>query len=140
MHSLAVYDSLMTLRQAFSQELEQESACLCALFHDLCKANFYRKGFRNRKNETTGQWEKVEVYEIDDQLPLGHGEKSVMLLQKFIPLTEEEMLAIRWHMGGFDDTARSYAGGQSLSGAMKRYALVPALHMADMATCYFAGK
>ena len=139
-HSLAVYDSLMTLRQAFSQELEQESACLCALFHDLCKANFYRKGFRYRKNETTGQWEKVEVYEIDDQLPLGHGEKSVMLLQKFIPLTEEEMLAIRWHMGGFDDTARSYAGGQSLSGAMKRYALVPALHMADMATCYFAGK
>ena len=53
---------------------------------------------------------------------------------------EEEMLAIRWHMGGFDDTARSYAGGQSLSGAMKRYSLVPALHMADMATCYFAGK
>lgn len=50
------------------------------------------------------------------------------------------MLAIRWHMGGFDDTARSHAGGQSLSGAMKRYALVPALHMADMATCYFAGK
>lgn len=139
-HSLAVHDSLLTVLGSFHQEADAESALLCALFHDLCKANFYRKGFRNRKNEATGQWEKVEVYEIEDQFPLGHGEKSVMLLQRFIPLTDEEMLAIRWHMGGFDDTARSYAGGQSLSAAMKRSALVAALHIADLATCYFVGK
>lgn len=29
----------------------------------------------------------------------GHGEKSIILFQPFVELTEEEMLCIRWHMG-----------------------------------------
>jgi len=42
-------------------------------------------------------------------------------------------MAIRWHMAGFDDAAKSYAGGLSLNGAMNKYPLIAAVHIADMA-------
>lgn len=139
-HSLAVYENLVKVCAAWELAIHAETQIICALLHDICKANFYRKGFRNRKNEQTGQWEKVEVYEIEDQFPVGHGEKSVILLQRYIVLTDEELMAIRWHMGGFDDSARSYGGAQALSGAMKQYPFTVALQMADLSTTYFTQK
>jgi len=139
-HSLAVYDNLLKVCATWNLTVQADTLIICALLHDLCKANFYRKGFRNRKNEQTGQWEKVEVYEIDDQFPVGHGEKSVILLQRYIVLTDEELMAIRWHMGGFDDSARAYGGAQALSGAMKQYPLAVAMQVADLATTYFDQK
>lgn len=141
-HSLAVYDALKRVTGAFPEtglSRNEDTLILTGLLHDLCKVNFYKKGFRNRKNEQTGQWEKVEVYEIEDLFPFGHGEKSVIIAQKFIALTKEEMLAIRWHMCGFDDAARQYGGGQALSKAMKDCSLITALHAADLAACHFGG-
>ena len=41
-----------------------------------------------------------------DQLPYGHGEKSVYLIEHFMRLKTAEAIAIRWHMGGFDDAVR----------------------------------
>ena len=56
MHSLNVYDAMM---QHFYTEGENaESYAICALLHDLCKANFYKVSTRNVKNDATGQWEK----------------------------------------------------------------------------------
>lgn len=141
-HSLTVYSNLVTIVKTFlpEEKISKDSLIIVALLHDLCKVNFYRKALRNRKNEKTGQWEKVEIYEIHDQFPVGHGEKSVMILQKYIQLTEDEIMAIRWHMAGFDDSARGYAGSQSLSRAMKSSKLVVALQMADLASSYFNEK
>ena len=138
-HSLAVYDNLLKITTLYGLTISSDSLIICALLHDLCKANFYKRGLRNRKNSDTGIWEQVEVYEVNDQLPLGHGEKSVMIAQRYILLSSEEMLAIRWHMGGFDDAA-SGVGGRTLSMAMSRHPLVAALHMADLAACYFDNK
>ena len=54
MHSLNVYDAMM---QHFYTEGENaESYAICALLHDLCKANFYKVSTRNVKNDATGQW------------------------------------------------------------------------------------
>ena len=39
-------------------------------------------------------------------LPYGHGEKSVYLIERFMRLKTDEAIAIRWHMGGFDDAVR----------------------------------
>lgn len=67
-------------------------------------------------------------YIIEDSLPLGHGEKSViMALQMGIPLTDEEMVAIRWHMG-FDDKAWPFYRNNIES---QFYPLVKALQRAD---------
>ena len=50
MHSLNVYDAMM---QHFYTEGENaESYAICALLHDLCKANFYKVSTRNVKNDS----------------------------------------------------------------------------------------
>ena len=104
-HSLNVY---RVLHGTFftPDEDSEETFAICALLHDLCKANFYKKGTRNVKNEATGQWEKVPSYSVEDMFPYGHGEKSVFLIERFMKLKVEEAVAIRWHMGGFDDAVR----------------------------------
>lgn len=145
-HSLAVHDNLQKVNVAFniledhhSQNCQSVLATV-ALLHDICKANFYTVSSRNVKNEETGKWEKVPYYAIDDQIPLGHGEKSVILIQRFIRPTLEEIMAIRWHMGGWEDSARAWGGAAAQSTAMKKCRLITALHMADLAASYFDGK
>ena len=110
-----------------------ESFALCGLLHDLCKANFYKRSSRNVKNEQ-GKWEAVPYFTIEDQYPYGHGEKSVFLIERFVRLKPAEAIAIRWHMGGFDDTAK--AGGYSVSQTYEKYPLAVKLHIADVAATY----
>ncbi|WP_088187571.1 hypothetical protein [Desulfosporosinus sp. FKA] len=69
------------------------------------------------------------VYSIKDQLPLGHGEKSISILQDFIKLTDNEKLAIRWHMGAWD--LSDYSGRWSFNNANKITPLVALLTTAD---------
>ncbi len=57
MHSLNVYHALHD--SFFTEGESEESYAICALLHDLCKANYYKLGTRNVKNEATGQWEKA---------------------------------------------------------------------------------
>ena len=92
---------------------------------------------RNRKNENTGKWEKVPFYMINDQFPAGHGEKSVILLQKFITLTPQEIMAVNWHMGFSDIRASQFSGMNSVSNAMDKYPLVVMNHMADLMATFF---
>lgn len=136
-HSLAVYDCLLKVNQAFNVKADPESVAIVALLHDLCKANFYSISQRNVKNEETGKWEKQPYYTINDSLPLGHGEKSIILLQAFIRPKIDEIMAIRWHMG-LTDT--DFATRQAMNKAMDSYPLVLALHMADMAVSHFDKK
>ena len=86
------------------------------------------------KNDATGQWEKVPYYTVEDQFPYGHGEKSVFLIERFMRLKTEEAVAIRWHMGGFDDAARG--GSFAISEAYDRYPLAIKLHIADLTATY----
>ena len=106
------------------------------MLHDLCKTNFYTKQIRNVKIPGERRWEEVEVYAIEDTLPLGHGEKSVYMAMKHIDLTDEEAMAIRWHMGGYDDAARAYVGGMAQAAAFTKYPLAAALSIADMYDTY----
>lgn len=136
MHSLNVYHVLM--ERFYTEEENLESFTICALLHDLCKANFYKIGTRNVKNEETGQWEKVPFYQVNDQFPYGHGEKSVFLIERFIRLKPAEAVAIRWHMGGFDDAARG--GCFAISQAYDEYPLAVKLHLADLEATYLREK
>lgn len=111
-----------------------ESLALCGLLHDICKANFYKVSTRNVKNEATGQWEKQPFYRVDDSFPYGHGEKSVYLIQTFFQLTTPEAMAIRWHMGGFDDAVRG--GSFSIAAAYDQFPLAVKLHLCDMEASY----
>ena len=138
MHSLSVYKVMM--EKYFSEEDGDniESFTICALLHDICKAQYYKISTRNQKNEETGQWEKVPYYSVEDLFPYGHGEKSVFLIERFMRLKLDEAMAIRWHMGGFDDSAKS--GGYAMSQAYEKYTLAVKLHLADLHSTYLNEK
>lgn len=134
MHSVSVFNTLV--EKHFEEETDSmESFAICALLHDLCKAQFYKTSTRNVKNDETGQWEKVPYYSIEDSFPYGHGEKSVFLIERFMRLKLDEAMAIRWHMGGFDD-----ANGYYISNAYDKYPLAVKLHLADLESTYLREK
>lgn len=131
-HSLNVYKVFMK-KHFVEGEDDPESVAICTLLHDICKAGFYEVSYRNRKNED-GQWEKVSYYTINDRFPYGHGEKSVFLIERFMRLKNEEAVAIRWHMGGFDDTAK--AGSFAIAHAYEQYPLAVKVHLSDLEATY----
>lgn len=126
-HSLNVYYAL--IGGPYALWASGETRAICALLHDICKADFYAASTKRQKN-VDGVWETVPCYTVKDRFPLGHGEKSIFLIQRHMELTDEEALAIRWHMGAYDDAARG--GSRTLSEAMAATPLVLALHTADM--------
>ncbi len=137
MHSLNVYK---ILRERYFEEGtdSEESFALCALLHDFCKANFYTVSVRNQKDPKTGEWKQVPFYAVDDKFPYGHGEKSVFLIERCVKLSLEEAMAIRWHMGGFDESVKG--GSFALSKAFGDYPLAVKLHLADLEATYLLEK
>ena len=134
-HSLNVYD-VMVRRNEYDGGTESlESITVCALLHDLCKAEFYKESTRNVKNDETGKWEKVPYYTIEDRYPFGHGEKSVLLISDYMKLTREEAFAIRYHMG-FTGTEDNRTIGQ----VFELYPLTLALFTADMEATFCMEK
>ena len=132
-HSLNVYHVLR--EKHFDPETDnEESFAICGLLHDVCKAQFYKVSTRNVKNEATGQWEKQPFYAVEDAFPFGHGEKSVFLIERFLRLKPAEAMAIRWHMGGFDEAVRG--GSFAISLAFDKYPLAVKLHLADLEATY----
>jgi len=142
-HSIEVYRNLILLSPLFEGDYPPETLIIIGLLHDLCKANFYKTSFRNVKHEERpygDQWVKEPYIDIDDQFPLGHGEKSVILLQRYIRLTDLEIMAIRWHMMAYDDLHYSYAGNIAITGASSKYPIIPLMHMADLSASFLKTK
>lgn len=76
-HSLGVYK----LAKKFNKNCNEDSVIICSLLHDICKTKYnFPEGVEYK----------------------GHGSKSVAIIEDFIKfkLTEEERLAIRFHMKG----------------------------------------
>ena len=135
-HCLKDYLSRPRTKELYGMDYSEETIALVALLHDVCKVNFYTVEMRNRKNDETGQWEKVPFYTVNDNLPYGHGEKSVYILSGYFygddRLTREEAFAIRYHMG-FSGTEDNYVIGK----ALEMYPLALALNVADMEASYY---
>jgi len=139
MHSLNVYDMAMAIRNAtiplrsdMEMALNPDSIAIASLLHDVCKTNIYKRTKRKQRNEI-GVWEDIEGYEVDySEMPVGHGEKSViMLLRSGLDLEDEEIFAIRWHMGPWDLPAQSIEMDKSYRKAQERSPLVALIHTAD---------
>ena len=131
-HSFKVYEILKEKVKIAELDIPEETIIISALLHDICKTNFYKIDYRNAKN-SLGVWEKVPYYTIEDTIPYGHGEKSVMMLTEYIKLTNNEKYAIRWHMG-FSEPKELYG---TLGQAFTKYPFALLLHEADMEATYF---
>ena len=133
-HSMKVYEILKyKVQNSFLKiDIPEESLILIALLHDICKANYYKVDYRNSKN-ALGVWEKVPYYTVDDTIPYGHGEKSVMMITEYIKLTPEEKYSIRWHMG-YTEPKELYG---TIGEAYKKYPIALLTHEADLEATYF---
>ena len=133
-HSMKVYEILKhkVKNSVLDLNVSDDTLIIIALLHDICKVNFYKVDYRNAKNER-GEWEKVPYYTVDDTIPYGHGEKSVMMITEYMKLTVEEKYCIRWHMG-FTEPKEAY---NTVGQAFKKFPLALILHEADLEATYF---
>lgn len=137
-HSLKVYNRFLKMiiseyGDNYTDVISNESIAIIGLLHDVCKVNSYKVDYRNVKDEN-GNWTKQPYYTFDEELPYGHGEKSVYIISSFIKLTREEAIAINWHMGGFDARVRN--GGASLSDAYYKFPIAAIFNSADTLSTY----
>lgn len=140
-HSLNVYQRLKDLvdlerskQSSWALNCSDETIAIVSLLHDVCKANYYKQDTRNVKEN--GVWVQKPYYTVEDQLPYGHGEKSVFIINQMMRLTVEEAIAIRFHMGGFAQQPGDY----SMSEAFNKYPLAVLTHLADMQATYLDEK
>ncbi len=136
-HSLNVYyclkDYLLRprVKEVYGLDISDETIAIVALLHDLCKINCYKPSTRNVK-DSHGVWHTVPTYTFEDDMPYGHGEKSVYIISGYMRLTREEAFAIRYHMG--------FSGNEdklSVGNAFDKFPLAFALSTADMEATYF---
>lgn len=135
-HSLNVYDSAIDIRANMIKQrpdleasMPIDSIIIASLLHDVCKMDLYQLARRKRRNEI-GVYEEYEQYEVhEERFPIGHGEKSVIiLLRSGLEMTDDEMTAIRWHMGPWNlsrDDEKFYRHSH------KRSPLPAIIHTAD---------
>lgn len=141
-HSLNVYKRLLeiTTRDVFGgtdgallAEEVRETVAILGLLHDVCKVGVYHQT-DPFKAAMEGKLDTMAPYEFRDTFPLGHGEKSLFLITRHMALTEEEALAIRWHMGAYDDAVKG--GSRSMTEAMNLSPWVWRLQEADMCAAW----
>ncbi len=137
-HSLNVYNVAMRIKTVMiemnpelANRINNESIAIVTLLHDLCKTNVYKIEKKNRK--VNGTWIEMDAYGVDySKFPLGHGEKSViMLLSLGFPLTRDEILAIRWHMAAWELPFQSAEAKSNLNAAREQCPLLAVLQAAD---------
>lgn len=130
-HSLNVYELFSEKNKRYDLGLSEDSIRIMALLHDICKTNFYEIYKKNvnisPNNDKTG-WRKIDCYKVNDQFPMGHGEKSALMIGCYIKLTKEEMLGVRWHMGGYENKDNY----NSLSAAWGMFKSGSCLHTSDL--------
>ena len=136
-HSINVYKCLKNylarpeVQAEYGLSYDEETIAIAALLHDICKVNCYKVSQRNVKGPD-GKWQSVPYYEFDDQLPYGHGEKSLYIASGYMRLTREEAFAIRYHMGFSTEM-----DARNVGNAFAAYPLAIALYISDMEATYF---
>lgn len=142
-HSLDVYDmavgleglyrdnirkQYLVLNRPYDRDQFMESMAIAALFHDLCKANFYKAKVNGRNMN----------YTVDEQLPFGgHGSKSVYMLSKYLKdIRDDEAIAINCHMGFSRSEDKTISIGESF-----RFSpLAWIIHVADEAATFMLDR
>ena len=130
--ALAVWEAMKAIEPTLATEVQRDSIIIASLLHDVCKSDIYKPTVKRRKT-AIGTWEDTEGYKVSyKNFPMGHGEKSlVLLLCSGLVLNDDEMLAIRWHMGAWGINMNSLEDTRSYDTARKLYPLVAIIQAAD---------
>lgn len=121
-HSLAVTRNLVQLTQDNHLSWSREaSPILIGFLHDICKMDAYLPQKDPKTGKITYLWNK-------GQTDTGHGSKSVRLIMPVIPMFDDELACIEWHMGAY--MGKDYYAPLAL--AIKQTPNILFAHMADM--------
>ncbi len=127
-HTLNVYNRILELSELPQfNHIKYHSMALVALTHAWCRIGLYESYYKNVKDEY-GNWKQVEAFrKVEPPVPLGYGESSLYMAQKYFKLNLEETLAIRWYGGKYycDSTL-----DDMLNTAERNYPLVNMLQFA----------
>ena len=127
--ALMIWEGMKGLEPGLEKEVQKDSVIIASLLHDVCKSDIYIRSVKKKKN-ALGQCEGYKVSYRN--FPMGHGEKSVILLLcNGLEMTDDEMLAIRWHMGAWGINMNSFEDQRSFDTAQKLYPLVSIVQAAD---------
>ena len=131
--ALSMRKSMIELDDSLLEALPKDSVIIASLLHDTCKADIYKPTMKKEKNRF-GMWCDVPGYDVDySNFPLGHGEKSVIVLLRYgFELTDDEIMAIRWHMNAWDLPFQSYDIKSNFNKAKE---ICPLLSMVQAADC-----
>ena len=131
--ALSMRKSMIELDDSLLEALPKDSVIIASLLHDTCKADIYKPTMKKEKNRF-GMWCDVPGYDVDhSNFPLGHGEKSVIvLLRSGFELTDDEIMAIRWHMNAWDLPFQSYDIKSNFNKAKE---ICPLLSLVQAADC-----
>ena len=131
--ALSMRKSMIELDVSLLEALPKDSVIIASLLHDTCKADIYKPTMKKEKNRF-GMWCDVPGYDVDySNFPLGHGEKSVIvLLRSGFELTNDEIMAIRWHMNAWDLPFQSYDIKSNFNKAKE---ICPLLSLVQAADC-----
>ena len=125
-HSLDVTDVLIDITVNMGHVWQkQRSPFIVGTCHDLCKLDLYYRGMD--KKDEVGNDQYNYNYRNTSLLP-GHAEKSLILIQSKMQLTEEEIMCIRYHMGAYEDKSV----WEFYDRAIRKYPNVLWTHTADM--------
>lgn len=129
---LMVWEGMKILEPGIEKEVGRDSVIIASLLHDVCKSDIYKRSVKKRKN-ALGMWEESEGYKVTYRnFPMGHGEKSVILLLcNGLEMSDDEMLAIRWHMGAWGINMNSYEDQRCYDTSRMLYPLVAIIQAAD---------
>ena len=131
--ALSMRKSMIELDDSQLEALPKDSVIIASLLHDTCKADIYKPTMKKEMNRF-GMWCDVPGYDVDySNFPLGHGEKSVIvLLRSGFELTDDEIMAIRWHMNAWDLPFQSYDIKSNFNKAKE---ICPLLSLVQAADC-----
>ena len=115
-HSLDVYNEAIKLNASYN--LPTTSVTLCALLHDVCKADQFYIDVNNNPRRN------------NQIIARGHGIRSMFIVARGcgVPLNYDEALAIWWHMGDYENSKEKYPAYYKES---KQIPLCRLIHEAD---------
>ena len=109
-HSVNVANTLLTLAPVLAPGISPESCAIVGLYHDVGKVGAPNAPYYLPQ---TSQWHRDKLgqnYIVNDALThIDIATRSLMIVSRFVDLTDEEAQAIRYHDGQYVDDNKSVA-------------------------------
>jgi len=108
-HSVLVAELLLKIKAIWSPDISNESCVIVGLFHDVGKVGLPGKPLYLPNIEKRPNRGERKYIINPDLVYMGLGVRSLILVSKFIPLSEDEAQAIAYHDGQYIEENKQIA-------------------------------